>query len=288
MSTTVRVLGYLTALGAAFGLAFAVGSAVGPLASTTAASGTHAAHPVEDQRLPGGLAVAESGYVLRLGAGRPVVGPGAPISFTIEGPDGQPVTAYDAEHGRPLHLVAVRRDLSGYQHLHPRLGDDGTWTARVDLAPGTWRLIADFRATGAPAQTLGADLSVPGRFRPAAATGTTTRDQVGDYTVAVAGDLEAGHSAGLTFTVRREGRPVTDLDPYLGTGGHLVVLREGDLAYLHVHPAGTSSHSSRAIGPDLGFVTEVPSPGRYRLFLDFRHGGAVRTAELAMTAEQSP
>ena len=40
----------------------------------------------------------------------------------------------------------------------------------------------------------------------------------------------------LTLTVTKDGQPVTDLQPYLGAYGHLVALRAGDLAYLHVHP----------------------------------------------------
>jgi hypothetical protein len=46
-----------------------------------------------------------------------------------------------------------------------------------------------------------------------------------------------------------------------------VALREGDLAFLHVHPVD-----------GLGFMATFPSPGRYRLFLQFEHEGEVRTA----------
>jgi hypothetical protein len=71
---------------------------------------------------------------------------------------------------------------------------------------------------------------------------------------------------------------VTDLQPYLGAYGHLVALREGDLAYLHVHPDGHPGDGTTAPGPDVVFGAEVPSPGRYLLFLDFRHDGEVHTA----------
>lgn len=40
----------------------------------------------------------------------------------------------------------------------------------------------------------------------------------------------------LTLSVAKGTHPVTDLQPYLGAYGHLVALRQGDLAYLHVHP----------------------------------------------------
>ena len=29
------------------------------------------------------------------------------------------------EHEKQLHLIVVRRDFSGFQHVHPTLADDG-------------------------------------------------------------------------------------------------------------------------------------------------------------------
>jgi hypothetical protein len=52
----------------------------------------------------------------------------------------------------------------------------------------------------------------------------------------------------------------------------LVALREGDLAYLHVHPGDEA-------GDSVPFMTEFPSAGRYRLYLQFKHAGRVHTAE---------
>ena len=77
---------------------------------------------------------------------------------------------------------------------------------------------------------------------------------------------------------------MTDLQPYLGSYGHLVALRDGDLAYLHVHPEGAPGDGSTRPGPEIVFEAAVPSSGDYRLFLDFRHEGVVRTAEFALTA----
>ena len=52
------------------------------------------------------------------------------------------------------------------------------------------------------------------------------------------------------------------LEPYLGAFGHLVAIRAGDLAYLHVHPEGETG---------LRFVVDVPTAGVYRLFLGYQH-----------------
>jgi hypothetical protein len=206
-----------------------------------------------------------------------------PVSFTIQGPDGSPVTEYDVEHEKELHLIAVRRDFSGFQHVHPVMDADGRWTTEVDLTPGQWRLFADFKATGAEAVTLGNDLAVAGDYEPAAPASDSTTATVDDYTVTLDGDLAAGEEAKLTLTVTRDGQPVDDLEPYLGAYGHLVALRGGDLAYLHVHPEGTPGDGKTEPGPEVVFYANVPSPGRYHLYLDFKHEGVVRTAAFTVT-----
>jgi hypothetical protein len=66
---------------------------------------------------------------------------------------------------------------------------------------------------------------------------------------------------------------VRDIEPYLGARGHLVALREGDLAYLHVHPESKATQ-----GSDIRFGVEYPSRGRYRLFVQFKLDGKVHTA----------
>lgn len=91
---------------------------------------------------------------------------------------------------------------------------------------------------------------------------------VDGYDVHLAGDLRTGGSE-LTFAVSRRGVPVRP-EPYLGAAGHLVAVRDGDLADLGVRPLPSDDGPRFAVG--------FPTPGRYRLFLDFAHDGAVRTA----------
>ena len=59
------------------------------------------------------------------------------------------MTEFDVEHEKRLHLIAVRRDFSGFQHVHPEMDENGTWTSALALTPGQWRVFADFKATGA-------------------------------------------------------------------------------------------------------------------------------------------
>ena len=298
--TAAKVTGFAVAVAAVFGVAVLVGRFVGPVDDPAPdPMAGHGSEPMDEHggtgmdvhgdmdmdahAVPGGLQVSQDGYTLELARDSLRAGEARPVAFTITGPDGEPLTAYDVQHEKQLHLIAVRRDLSGFQHVHPVL-TDGVWRTDLALTPGEWRLIADFAPAGADPLTLGADLAVAGDYRPDEHRPESRTATVGDYRVTLDGDLAAGEDALLTLTITEDGRPVTDLQPYLGAYGHLVALREGDLAYLHVHPDGEPGDGSTEPGPDVVFHAEVPSPGRYHLFLDFRHHGVVRTAAFTVAA----
>src|SRR5699024_11976515 len=80
------------------------------------------------------------------------------------------------------------------------------------------------------------------------------------------------------------GAPVSELEPYLGAFGHLVALRDGDLAYLHVHPHGEVPAAGETSGPDIVFEATAPTSGRDLLYLDFQVAGQVHTAPLVLAA----
>ncbi|MFI9407120.1 hypothetical protein [Nocardia sp. NPDC052316] len=243
---------------------------------------THAGH---GGGLPGGLLITQDGYTLQLL--EPITTPGAiDFRFRILGPDGEPVTEYTAIHDRRLHLIVVQRELTGFWHVHPELAADGTWATRLHLpAAGMYRVFTDIapRALGKTI-TLGADLAVAGAYEPHPTPAAAHTALVDGYEVTLDGELVPDEGRLLTLTVRKDGELVTDLQPYLAAYGHLVVIRAGDLAYVHVHPNGEPGDGVTAPGPDVAFHTVVPGPGTYRLFLDFKHGDVVRTAAFTANA----
>jgi hypothetical protein len=218
-----------------------------------------------------GLAIAQDGLRLDLRT-TSVARPGrTTIDVRIIGADGDAIRHFDVAHGRRMHLVLVRRDLAGFQHLHPRMDADGVWRTHARLPrAGTYRVFTDFTIDG-DQHTLGSDLQVGGAFVPVPLPSPATSarsDHGADVQLRRSGDR-------FTFEVRRAGKVVTTaLGTYLGAKGHLVTLRAGDLAYLHTHPDGD----------ELAFESALPTPGRYRLWVQFRLDGVVHTA--AFTQER--
>jgi hypothetical protein len=251
---------------------------------TNASVHSDTAHSSHGDSRPGGLMVSEHGYTLEIDSGILPTGQ-ATVTFHVTGPDGKPVTEYGPTHDKELHFIAVRRDTAGFQHVHPTMDASGIWTTQLELTAGVWRLFADFRpADHDETMTLGVDLSVAGDYDPQSLPEVRQTAQVGDYTVTLDGRIRSGTASELAFNVSRGGRSVTDLEPYLSAYGHLVALRAGDLAYLHVHPEGEPGDGTTEPGPDISFLATAPSAGAYRLFLDFKHDGVVRTAEFTVHA----
>jgi hypothetical protein len=206
--------------------------------------------------------------------------------FHILQPDDTPVISFAEVHDKQVHLIVVRRDLTGYWHLHPSADGDGRWTVLLPaLAPGDYRVFADFSpAESEESFTVSADLAVVGDGAERELPAPATKFEIEDYEVDLTGTLVPGQPSRLAFSVRRAGQPVTDLQPYLGAYGHLVAVRAGDLAYVHVHPDGSPGDGATAPGPDVAFHAHVADAGTYRLFLDFQHGDTVRTAEFTLVA----
>ena len=245
-----------------------------------------------------GLEPTADGMTLRLERDQLPRGRRAELAFAIEGQDGAAVTDFEVELERRLPLIVVRRDMQGFQHLHPRISADGRWSTPITIdKPGRYRVFADFKRDGRN-QTLARDVVVPGGGETVAFP-TNAKQAVTDsgYEVTLSSaSTSAREETELQFTVTRANRAVK-VEPYLGADGHLVALREGDLAYLHVHPTGAGHAEDEAEHADdepehggpvlpVSFATTFPSEGRYAIFLQFKHEGRVHTA--AFGSDVSP
>jgi hypothetical protein len=274
MTATAKLAGFAATLAVLFGGGALAGAVINPERDTRA--GGHAGKEMDmtsaEEHPVRGLAVADHG--LRLVTLTPELprGRAATLRFEIVDDRDRVVRDFDVEHTKRMHLIVARRDLSGFQHMHPRQAADGTWAVRIRVPDaGSYRMFADFSRDDEPV-TLAADLRVDGaadlRPLPAPAPAATSD---GGYQVRLdGGRVEPGREADLRFTITKDGRAI-EPEPYLGAQGHLVALREGDMAFLHVHPG------------DTGYMATFPTEGRYRLFLQFKDAGRVQT--VAFTQE---
>ncbi|QHC22787.1 hypothetical protein [Streptomyces sp. GS7] len=257
-------------------------------ASSSATTGgmDHGSMPGMDHGGMGdGLADAKDGYKLSSGTGELPAGKDSAYRFTITAPDGKPVTGFAVDQTKRMHFYAIRSDLTGFQHVHPAMAADGTWTADLAaLRPGTWRMFASFTPDNGPGKgkdfVLSRTVTVPGDAKPTPLPGAATSAEADGYTATVKGDLMAGMTHPMTVAISKDGKPVTDLQPYLETYAHLTAFHEGDGAFAHLHPQ-TKVNGDRG-GPELSFQTMLPKSGNWRLFLQFQTGGKLHTAALTL------
>ena len=249
-----RVALFLAGLVGIFFIALAAGKVI-DLEDRTLGEEAHAADDAHGELAPAGLALEQDGYRLVHARASFVAGRPYRYVFRILGPDGSVLRDYDVAHERRLHLIIVGREPDGpFLHLHPRQRADGAWSAPLQLpVAGSYRVFADFTTSG-ERRTLAIDLAATGGPPPVAWWDSS-------YVVKLRAQGDR-----LVFDVRGDRGPV-ETQPYLGAGGHLVVLREGDLAYIHAH----------AEEDELAFDVPFPSEGRYRLYLQFKVGDTVET-----------
>lgn len=209
-------------------------------------------------------------------------GPGA-VSFRILDKSGKPLTTYTEEQTKLLHLYVVRDDLAEFRHLHPVLGDDGTWRGQVDLgAPGRWRVVAEFIPQGSDVPlVLGTTLTVPGADKAVAVPRGEAAETGDDGVVKVRllGPGEVGSNGRLRLSVTTEGDDPVTLGSYLGATAHLTGFAIDTRGFVHVHPYGAPETTKD--GTVLTFHTVFTDPGDYRMFVQVRVDGLLH--QLAVT-----
>lgn len=208
--------------------------------------------------------------------------------ITIRDPaTNQPVTGFTTVHERLLHLFIIDRTLEFYRHVHPRQVADGTFELTESVPPGEFVVIADFLPQTGRAQMLQRAIVTPG-YRgsvfPAIPdlTPDASTEKV-DHGVRVRLDgsnLKASREAILTFTLSdvESGAPVSDLEPYLGAPGHVLIVSADLTTADHVHPEEPATR-----GPVITFQPMMPASGVYKLWLQFQRHGVVATVPFVIS-----
>ena len=194
--------------------------------------------------------------------------------------------ALDAEHTKKIHLIVVNDDLSWFDHIHPELNADGSYTVKEKFpAPGKYTLFADYKPSGANHTVDYLNVTVQG-------TAPVSKKWDTDKLTGAAGDgfsvsftPEDGkfltnmpmHINGVMMLNGKE-VDVNTLEDYLGAKAHMVVVSLADKKYLHVHPS--------VEGGKFDLHTTFDKPGVYRGWIQFQSKGKVYTSDFTMNVKE--
>jgi hypothetical protein len=255
---------------------------------------------------------------------------GTPATWTlkiVDSESGEPVQEFENVHEKLLHLIVVSTDLTWFNHLHPEYQGNGIFTIDATLPrAGSYKLYADYTPKGKTQEVAQHEFATDGA-QPTPTQILPVHDTAGaggwivrEVSARPEGEPEAEGGATyqvalmpmpmkltpntdvmLHFQVRdANGKPVNDLEPYLGALGHAVLLSSDTKVYLHTHPMeggmeemdhgkmdhGAMGHSHPTTGgPDVIFHTNFPSAGFYKVWGQFQHRGKIITAPFVLKVE---
>ena len=243
---------------------------------------------------------------------------GAKLSLQIESSQKRELDDFVLDHGHLMHLYAVREPkLDAVYHLHPRRDGAGKFSLGLPAMPaGEYRLFADVVHKSGFPETLTAKVSLPRELPgPAASTDDAGAVFVGPIEGVVFERPEkvvANQAVTLRFRVQdKDGNPAANLREYLGMAAHMAIVKKDFSVFSHIHPSGNismaayemaqsnllplssnvlvSSHAkeagSAAVPAEFGFPFGFPSPGEYRLILQFARQERVETASFDITIQ---
>lgn len=215
-------------------------------------------------------------------------GGAAGLRLVIREPtSGQPVQTFIDVHERPLHLFIVSKDLETFAHVHPERRANGTFTISHELSPGAYGVMADFLPAAGTSQLLQRVIVTPG-YKGSLFSVPQLSPSPLDQTLAglrIALDrpnARARRSSVLRFHVSDAStkQPISDLEPYLGAAAHLIVVSPDLTTAFHAHPEGDTTS-----GPEVVFDPTFPTPGLYKMWVQFQRKGQIVTAPFVVSVE---
>ena len=219
----------------------------------------------------------------------------------------KPITKYDSDLGKAMHVIAISEDFSVFIHHHVDHVIDGNGQVRIRFPkPALYHIYVDAMPHGLGQQVLRFDLPVgdapaapPLKLEPGLLSAESGPFQVTFDSL----DLVAGEPSMLTLHIAENGKPAKDLKPFLGVGAHVVLIAADGLDYVHVHPMAAGAMGAMgghehdmpgmamahdpppaAISPDMMLHVAVPKPGLYKLWVQFDGGRTLYTLPFVAAA----
>lgn len=225
---------------------------------------------------------APAKFVVDSGGDDPKPGESTTLTFHLER-DGKTLREFVLLHERVMHFIVVRDALDEFQHLHPTVADDGL--AKVEIAfptPGKYWLFVDCQAKGEGQQTVRHEMRVAGVSPAAAELKANVPVVVTEAETKTEVSVQRGEGEWLVTFAHRDlaGKSLTDLEPYLGAMGHLVVIGAGTGEYVHAHAETQSAPDGR-----VKFAAHIAQPGIYKAWGQFQRNGRVFTVPAVLEVD---
>ncbi len=230
----------------------------------------------------------------------PTVEVGKPVELkfsVFDAASGNPVTLFSRPYEKFMHLIIVDDTLTSFEHLHPDKNGGTFTTTQTFTKAATYHLYTDFQPVGGIDQQIAFTLPV-GVSRtqvPAYEPDKNLTKTFGDYQITLktsevlsAAKMSLGKQT-ISFTIvdKTTKKGVSNLKPYLGSFGHLVMINETTFDYLHVHPTNLTLLPANAKGgPTVDFlpigIYGAFKEGNYRVFAQFNHNGNLLVADFTV------
>ena len=229
------------------------------------------------------------------------------------------------DHGHLMHLYAIRwPEMDAVFHLHPVPNGKGGFSDMLPAMPsGTYHLYADVVFRNGFPETETATLAVPagmsgsplGSEDASASPQPISNGQLGPrFKLPDGYVMEWEKPAGLVANtpydfvfqlLDPQGKPATDMQPYLGMPGHAAFVNTDGTAFAHTHPDGSAAMpavmlanessglsmngmegmtessamnmSTEPVSPTVAFPYGFPSSGAYRILIQMKHGSTIET-----------
>jgi hypothetical protein len=228
------------------------------------------------------------------------------LIITVRDREASIVRDFVLNHERLMHLLLVSDDLQNFDHLHPKQNPDGSFSVRHTFQHGgNYWLYADF----VPSHKIGPsierfDLWVEGK-KPShqkLKNQTYKTSKADGLMVTLEHDtpLHPNKELQLSMLVTEEqtGKPVKDLQPYLGALAHVVIISQDGSEFLHTHPLehamsdhGDHSHSKHTASHQetdyqIGTLTQFPNSGIYKMWVQLQRNNKVVTLPFVLNVNE--
>lgn len=205
------------------------------------------------------------------------------LQIDVQDSNGEAIAQFDQFQEQIMHLIAVSNDLQVFQHLHPTYKGNGRFEVETQFPQsGNYTLFSDYQPTGQSEQVSVLQTQVAGNNAPAAQANWSRTKTFNEAIVGFAPNqatIRAGEDVLLRFNLQdaNSHQPITDLQPYLGEKGHLVILRQSAALtrenYIHAHAVQNTPTNQ------VHFATRFSQPGKYKLWGQFNRNGEIITAD---------